>query len=394
MNFNKTKALKAAPPTVCAALEITDDAQKIDIDLIDVESQIRTVFDGIDDFATRIKNEGLLQPVIVSLKEDGRYLLAAGERRLRAVKSLGWAYVDAKVRRHLSRESFLTIQYSENENRAEIDPCDRTLGIYKVIKELGRERARCVVGDKSKAWISKYAAIEGFPKQTMSLLNDRHCGDIEILNVMAMMEKEVADLQSSHAPLEDHTLAPWECCVALGKKGTLTRVEVRENWIRLQHNVKWAAQSAQRRVEHDETEEREAERRQAIAEAEQLSKSDPTYAAKLAVMKAERKVERSIKARENRESQYKYRLQQSMSCGQANAGLVKRTFEEVAKHEDEQRILFVQYQSVCNLIEPVLLMLEPKQRDSCLRGVMRDIKSNTKQKFSVVTKPPRAWVLP
>jgi ParB/RepB/Spo0J family partition protein len=389
-----SKALRATPYLARIVPIAQDDVQKIDIDLIDVEPQIRTIFDGIDDFAERIKAEGLLQPIIVSLKEDGRYLLAAGERRLRAVRRLGRTEIDANVRRNLSRESFLTIQYSENENRAEIHPCDRTLGIYKVIKELGREKARSVVGNKSKAWISKYAAIEGFPEQTMTLLIDRHCGDIEILNVMATMENEVAALQSGNAPLDAHSLDPWEHCIASGKKGTLTRTEVRENWTRLQHNVKWAAESAQRRIEQAANANREVARKQAIAEAEKAARSDPTQAAKIAEIKAERKEARTRRAQENREGHYTYRLQQSMSSGQANASLVKRTFEEVAKHEDEQRILFVQFQAVRNLIEPVLLMLAPKQRESCLRGITRDIKKNAKPQFSVATAPPRGWVLP
>jgi ParB/RepB/Spo0J family partition protein len=394
MNRSKSKALHATLSAVRVAAVTTEEVQKIDIELIDAAPQIRTIFEDIEALAERIKAEGLLQPIIVSLQDNGRYLLAAGERRLRAVKGLGWTQVDANVRQNLSRESFLTIQYSENENRKEIDPCDRTLGIYNVIKELGREKARTVVGDKSKAWIAKYAAVEGFPEKTLALLMNRHCGDIAILNVVAAMEREVAALQSSNAPVEDYTFRPWENSLASGKKGTLTRTQVRENWSRLQHNVKWAADSAQQRIEHESSANREAERKHAIAEAEKAARSDPMQAAKLAELKAERKEERQKRAQENREGQYKYRLQQAMTSGQSNALLMKRTFEEVSKHEDEQRILFVQYQAVRNLIEPVLLMLEPKQRESCIRGVVRDIKCAVKPQFSVATKPPRAWVLP
>jgi ParB/RepB/Spo0J family partition protein len=394
MNRSRSKALHATPSTVRVALAEQDAVRKIDIDAIDIEPQIRTVFEGIDEFAARINTEGLLQPIIVSLQENGRYLLAAGERRLRAVKLLGWTQIDAVVRRDLSRESFLTIQYSENEHRKEVDPCDRTLGIFKVIRELGREKARSVVGDKSKAWISKYAAIEAFPEKTRALLTQRCCGDIEILHVIATMEKEVAALQSRHAPMDDHTLASWEQCMASAKQGTLTRVQAREHWMQLQHRVKWAADSAQRRIEQTARDDQEAARTAAIAAAEKNAASDPKQAAKLAQLKAERKVARANQAQDNREGQYKYRLQQSMSSGQANATLVKRTVEEIAKHEDEQRILFVQYQAVRNLIEPVLLMLAPKQRASCLRGMVRDIKTAAKPQFSVVTKPPRGWVLP
>lgn len=43
---------------------------------------------GIDGLANLIKLSGLQQPLVVMQKEDGRYLLVTGERRLTAIKKL------------------------------------------------------------------------------------------------------------------------------------------------------------------------------------------------------------------------------------------------------------------------------------------------------------------
>lgn len=60
----------------------------IDIDKIDVNPyQPRKIFDEekLDELSQSIKKHGILQPIIISKRED-RYLLIAGERRLRASK--------------------------------------------------------------------------------------------------------------------------------------------------------------------------------------------------------------------------------------------------------------------------------------------------------------------
>jgi len=70
------------------------------VDLVDASpDQNREHFDEreLGELAASIRELGLLQPVTVRPATD-RYVLAAGERRLRAVKLLGWAEIPAIVR--------------------------------------------------------------------------------------------------------------------------------------------------------------------------------------------------------------------------------------------------------------------------------------------------------
>ena len=61
--------------------------------------QPRTVFDeqGITELARTIQTHGVIQPIVVR-RHLGKYELIAGERRWRAVKSLGWTTIPAIVR--------------------------------------------------------------------------------------------------------------------------------------------------------------------------------------------------------------------------------------------------------------------------------------------------------
>jgi len=73
----------------------------IRVELIEVgPEQARTskksLEEGIDDLAESIKRFGLLHPITV-FPEEGKYILIAGQRRLLAVKQLGWDEIAARV---------------------------------------------------------------------------------------------------------------------------------------------------------------------------------------------------------------------------------------------------------------------------------------------------------
>ena len=49
--------------------------------------------EALKDLAASIRENGLLQPVVVRSAEDGAWEIVAGERRFRAVQELGWSDV-------------------------------------------------------------------------------------------------------------------------------------------------------------------------------------------------------------------------------------------------------------------------------------------------------------
>lgn len=81
--------------------KVEEKFQRIPVDLIEIgPEQARTskkyLTEGIDELAESIKRFGLLHPITVS-PEEGKYILVAGQRRLLAVRQLGWKEIPARV---------------------------------------------------------------------------------------------------------------------------------------------------------------------------------------------------------------------------------------------------------------------------------------------------------
>ena len=84
--------------------------------------QPRTTFDeeSIAELAQSIKQVGLIQPLVVRKAPDGGYELVAGERRLRAVKSLGMEKVTCIVEQSMEEESSAMVALIENLQREDL----------------------------------------------------------------------------------------------------------------------------------------------------------------------------------------------------------------------------------------------------------------------------------
>lgn len=97
----------------------------IDIDKIKIQNRIRKDFGDIQELADDIKENGLINPPVVIPEEDGTFTLLAGERRLRAMKSLGYQQVEVRTWKNLSDEEKLNVEISENEVRKDFSKAER-----------------------------------------------------------------------------------------------------------------------------------------------------------------------------------------------------------------------------------------------------------------------------
>ena len=97
--------------------------------------QPRRAFDPetIAEMAASIQTQGLIQPVVVNDRGDGTYELISGERRLRAVKKLGWEKIPALVRK-VSHSRLLEMTLVENLQREDLNPIEEAAG-YQVLAE-------------------------------------------------------------------------------------------------------------------------------------------------------------------------------------------------------------------------------------------------------------------
>ena len=99
----------------------------IEIDLIKVNDRIRKDFGNIDQLAQDIKENGLINPILVT----PNYELIAGERRYRAIKSLGWKTIEVRVMSVRDALHKLKLEISENEYRKDWKPLIETKLLHK-----------------------------------------------------------------------------------------------------------------------------------------------------------------------------------------------------------------------------------------------------------------------
>ena len=130
--------------------EYVDDAPRGEAQLIDVKSigpnpqQPRKAFsdDELAELAQSIEENGLLQPLLVrpAPKAPGRYELVAGERRLRAVRMLGWKAVPA-VTREVDDDTLLVLALVENLQREALNPMEEAEGYQTLMDRYGLSHA-------------------------------------------------------------------------------------------------------------------------------------------------------------------------------------------------------------------------------------------------------------
>jgi ParB family chromosome partitioning protein len=100
--------------------------------------QPRREFDtkSIEELADSIRSAGLLQPIVVRpiTGAKDQYELIAGERRLRACKSLNWAKIPAIVTNATDQDAGIWALI-ENVHRSDLNPMDRALSLKQLASE-------------------------------------------------------------------------------------------------------------------------------------------------------------------------------------------------------------------------------------------------------------------
>ncbi len=101
-------------------------------------SQPRKNFDreALQSLADSIKNNGLIQPLLVRAIPDGRYQIVAGERRWRACKMAGVTEVPVFVR-ELSDKQAHQIMLIENLQRENLNPIEEANGYKELMDKYG-----------------------------------------------------------------------------------------------------------------------------------------------------------------------------------------------------------------------------------------------------------------
>lgn len=135
------------------------------------ENQPRKIFKEkeIQELSQSIRENGIIQPLVVSLKDNG-FELIAGERRLRASKLAGLTKVPVVVKRVTKKES-LAMAIIENVQRSDLNCVEEALAYYQLMEEfnLTQEEVSKKIG-KDRSTIANFLRTLKLPREVIALL--------------------------------------------------------------------------------------------------------------------------------------------------------------------------------------------------------------------------------
>ena len=169
-----------------------ENVQKLKI--IDIEpnrNQPRRTFEeeALEELAQSIKEYGLLQPIIVS-KKDNYYEIIAGERRWRACKKAGLTEIPAIIREYDEKRN-KEIALIENIQREDLNPIEKAMGIKSLMEDYGltQQEVANILG-KARSSIANSVRILNFDERVIQLalegkLTEGHCKSL-----MSIIDKD------------------------------------------------------------------------------------------------------------------------------------------------------------------------------------------------------------
>ncbi|HEX9928887.1 MAG TPA: ParB/RepB/Spo0J family partition protein [Pyrinomonadaceae bacterium] len=152
-----------------------EELREIDIDLIEPnKEQPRTRFDEdrLGELTQSIKENGIIQPIILRRNKNNKYEIVAGERRWRAAQKAGFKKIPAVIR-EVSDEKLLELALIENIQRHELNSMEEARAYQKLIKTLGltQEMVANRVG-KDRVLIANYLRMLRLPEDIQKLVEE------------------------------------------------------------------------------------------------------------------------------------------------------------------------------------------------------------------------------
>jgi ParB family chromosome partitioning protein len=126
----------------------------------------------LSDLAQSIREHGIVQPVLVRRKPDGKYEIIAGERRWRAAQRAGLNEIPVLVR-DVDDRTALELAIIENVQRADLNAVEEAQGYQQLIDEHNYTQADLgnVIG-KSRSHVANTLRLLKLPEVIRDLLVD------------------------------------------------------------------------------------------------------------------------------------------------------------------------------------------------------------------------------
>jgi ParB family chromosome partitioning protein len=143
----------------------------------------------LQELSESIKQQGIMQPLLIRQISEGKYEIIAGERRFRAAGMAGLDTVPALIK-EVDDQTAAAMALIENMQRQDLNPLEEAEGLARLISDFGftHEQAAQVVG-KSRSAVSNLLRLTQLSKPVQALLM---AGDIDMGHARAMLNVPTA----------------------------------------------------------------------------------------------------------------------------------------------------------------------------------------------------------
>lgn len=153
-----------------------EETQVREIDLGELDpnpDQPRKQFDGdaLQQLADSIREQGVLQPLLVVSSANGRYRIVAGERRFRAARLAGMATVPCLIK-DLDALQQMEVALVENLQREDLNPMETARGIKALMTQCGytQEKVAQRLG-RSRAAVANTLRLLSLPEEVTEMVS-------------------------------------------------------------------------------------------------------------------------------------------------------------------------------------------------------------------------------
>ena len=144
---------------------------------------------ALNELAESIKEQGVMQPIIVRSVGEGRYEIIAGERRYRAAGIAGLTEVPVLIK-EVDDKKALSLALIENIQREDLNAIEEAQGLQRLIREFDYTHETCAQAiGRSRSAVSNLLRLLNLaePVQTMLL-----AGDVEMGHARALLSLDAA----------------------------------------------------------------------------------------------------------------------------------------------------------------------------------------------------------
>lgn len=180
--------------------ETNKDASKLPIETLQsgkYQPRREMNAEALQELASSIRSQGIIQPIIVRSVAANRYEIIAGERRWRAAQLAGLNEVPVVIK-NISDEAAIAMALIENIQREDLNPIEEANALYRLITEfdMTHEQAADVVG-KARATITNLLRLLNLNSDVKILLerNQLELGHAKVLlTLTGIAQSEMAKM--------------------------------------------------------------------------------------------------------------------------------------------------------------------------------------------------------